>query len=121
MMNDCLSRAVVRLTSGGKTLSSLIATPGFWALAASSADNSVIVVSAYRIGHGPPCHSSEPAAQARVPLLALQAPSHFFPGAPPGFCAFSRSSCSRRNCSRRVRRFVGAAAGGGAGEFGVAA
>ena len=33
------------------------------------------------------------------------------------FNAFSRSSCSNRNCSNRVRRFGGAAAGGGVGAF----
>src|SRR5262245_13911201 len=39
----------------------------------------------------------------------------YFMGAAPPLVAFSRSSCSRRSCSKRVRRLAGAALGIGAG------
>src|SRR5262245_26262687 len=44
-----------------------------------------------------------------------------FGGGPPALAAFSRSSCSRRNCSNRLSRFIGGALGLGAGRGAAAA
>src|SRR5262245_47411437 len=62
---------------------------------------------------------------SRVEFFRPRADQFFFGsafgGGAPALAAFSRSSCSRRNCSSRLNRFAGGAIGFGIGGGAAAA